>query len=77
MLLIRKCTEPYVIRDTNIKLNQGTSVMVPVYAIHHDPNNFADPEKFDPERFYNEENVKNRPPGSYLPFGDGPRYCIG
>jgi Cytochrome P450 len=51
-------------------------VLVPVYALHHDPDYFPDPEKFDPERFSDENkgNIKNF---TYLPFGSGPRNCIG
>jgi cytochrome P450 family 6 len=41
-----------------------------------DPEVFPDPERYDPERF-SEENKKARHPFMYLPFGDGPKYCIG
>lgn len=47
-----------------------------MYAIQRDSNIYPDPEKFDPERF-NEDAVAARHPMSYLPFGDGPRNCIG
>lgn len=50
--------------------------MVPIYGYHRDPNYFPDPLKFDPERF-NEENRGNIDPDTYLPFGIGPRNCIG
>jgi len=39
-------------------------------------NNYLNPLKFDPERF-SDENKQNILPGSYLPFGVGPRNCIG
>ncbi|XP_003486048.3 cytochrome P450 9e2-like [Bombus impatiens] len=51
-------------------------VWFPVYALHRDPKYFPDPEKFDPERF-NHENKDNIVPYTYLPFGLGPRKCIG
>lgn len=54
----------------------GTPVTIPVYAIHHDPQYFPDPEHYDPERF-SEENKNTRHRHSYLPFGDGPRICLG
>ncbi|KAL0107515.1 hypothetical protein PUN28_014677 [Cardiocondyla obscurior] len=50
-------------------------LMFPVYSLHHDPKYFPDPEKFDPERF-NEENKDKVLPYYYLPFGQGPRKCI-
>ncbi|XP_029170205.1 cytochrome P450 9e2-like [Nylanderia fulva] len=51
-------------------------MMIPVYALHHDPKYFPNPGKFDPERF-SEENKNNIVPYTYLPFGEGPRKCIG
>ncbi|KAL0100771.1 hypothetical protein PUN28_019270 [Cardiocondyla obscurior] len=51
-------------------------VLVPTYGIHHDPKYFPNPDKFDPERF-SEENKDNISPYTYLPFGHGPRKCIG
>jgi hypothetical protein len=50
--------------------------MIPIYALHHDPNYYPDPEVFDPERF-TDENKNSRPLGTFIPFGDGPRICIG
>lgn len=50
--------------------------MVPVYALHHDPKYYPQPHKFIPERFA-EENKKSFVERPYLPFGEGPRACIG
>lgn len=47
-----------------------------MYSIHNDPKYYPNPEVFDPERFTTEEKDK-RPNGTFLPFGDGPRHCIG
>lgn len=47
-----------------------------IYGVHHSPLYWPDPEKFDPARFTKEE-IKNRPAYAYLPFGGGPRFCIG
>lgn len=55
---------------------KGTRVMIPVYSIHHDPEIYPKPEIFDPDRF-TEENKSRRPHYAYLPFGSGPRNCIG
>ncbi len=46
------------------------------YTLHRRPEYWPEPEVFDPERF-SEENVKSRPTYAYLPFGGGPRLCIG
>ncbi|EEC01396.1 cytochrome P450, putative [Ixodes scapularis] len=74
--LERSPVEDYVMTDTGIKLPKNHVIAIPVYAMHHDPSNFEDPYKFDPERF-SEENRGCIRPYSYLPFGAGPRNCVG
>ncbi|KAL9697930.1 hypothetical protein quinque_001371 [Culex quinquefasciatus] len=74
--LSRAVTKNYKVPNTNTMLEMGTSVLIPVYAIHHDPEYFPEPERYDPDRFL----LSSRPPDnpySYLPFGEGPRDCIG
>jgi cytochrome P450 len=55
---------------------RGSIVTVNTYALHRDPRFFDDPERFDPERFSVgwEERI---PRYAFLPFGGGPRVCIG
>ncbi|XP_049525901.1 cytochrome P450 3A41 isoform X2 [Dermacentor silvarum] len=72
----RTACEDVTLGDTGFKLPKECIVQIPIYAMHRDPEYFPDPEKFDPERF-SEENIGSIQPYSYLPFGAGPRNCIG
>jgi len=78
--LERNCCIDYELPAPNetrkIKLPVGIGVYIPVLGIHHDPKYFPEPEKFDPDRF-TKENKISRPNYTYLPFGEGPRMCIG
>ncbi|XP_075549113.1 cytochrome P450 3A2-like isoform X3 [Dermacentor variabilis] len=74
--LDRTTCQEYVLGDTGIRVPKGSVVTIPIYAMHRDPKFFPDPEKFIPERF-NDENAGSIRPYSYLPFGAGPRNCIG
>jgi len=51
-------------------------VQIPIYAIHHDPQYYPNPNQFNPERFM-PENKDRLIPYTYLPFGTGPRNCVG
>nr|XP_033329017.1 cytochrome P450 6A1-like [Megalopta genalis]XP_033329018.1 cytochrome P450 6A1-like [Megalopta genalis] len=75
-LLRRKCNKEYTFSNTKVTIPKDTGIFVPVYALHHDCNIYPNPEVFDPERF-NDDAVAARHPMSFLPFGDGPRNCIG
>ncbi|CAG9811405.1 unnamed protein product [Chironomus riparius] len=75
----RECSKDYDLKlsDGNtLKLRSGDILNIPIYSIHHDPKYFEDPEKFDPERF-SDERKGSIVDGSYIPFGSGPRVCIG
>ncbi len=54
----------------------GSWVMISPYSVHRNPAIFPDPERFDPERF-TPENERALPRAGYIPFGIGPRTCIG
>lgn len=66
----------YKIPDSDIIVDKGTRIFIPIYDIQHDPEYYPCPDKFDPERF-NAENKAKRHPFVWLPFGEGPRACIG
>ncbi len=59
-----------------VKVDRKTSIFIPLYAIHRHRRLWDDPDRFDPDRF-DPEAVKARHRYAYLPFGAGPRICIG
>ncbi|GJQ77924.1 Cyp6a9 [Trypoxylus dichotomus] len=74
--LLRKCVIDYKLPGSDFTLEAGTKVEIPVYALQRDPEYYPEPDKFDPERFSDENNAK-RHPYVHIPFGEGPRICIG
>lgn len=75
-ILNRTCVKDYKLPNSDIVIEKGTRILLPILAFHHDPEYFPEPNKFDPERF-SDENKSKIQPYSYLPFGEGPRNCIG
>ncbi|XP_011869163.1 PREDICTED: cytochrome P450 9e2-like [Vollenhovia emeryi] len=81
VFLDRLCNKKYELPPAQpgskgVILEPDTVLMFPAYALHRDPKYFPNPDKFDPERF-SEENKDNILPYTYIPFGHGPRKCIG
>lgn len=79
-MLAKSCTQPIELSDYDGKtvlIETGTSIQLPVYAIHHDERFFDAPNSFQPERFelQSANDLKKR--SQFLPFGDGPRQCFG
>ncbi|XP_012224508.2 cytochrome P450 6k1 [Linepithema humile] len=74
--LDRVAGDTYKVPDSDLVLEKDTPIYVSMLGMHYDPEYFPDPDKFDPERF-NEENKHNIPSCAYFPFGEGPRICIG
>ncbi|CAH1408205.1 unnamed protein product [Nezara viridula] len=71
----RVCTSPLTFPD-GFQVEKGDQMILPTWSLQHDPQYFPDPEKFDPERF-SEQNKDSIVPYTYLPFGEGPRMCLG
>lgn len=68
----RKAKNDYRLPGTDVVIERGTKVVIPVRAIHLDPEYYPNPDKFDPERFSSDEK-KKRNIMTWLAFGDGPR----
>ncbi|KAJ9594227.1 hypothetical protein L9F63_014387 [Diploptera punctata] len=62
--------------EGTITIPAGTGIYIPLLGIHYDPKYYPEPEKFNPERF-TDENKQSRPNYTHMPFGEGPRTCIG
>ena len=76
----RECISDYRLSKSGITVPAGMTVSIPIYAIHRDPLNFEDPDRFVPERFLSNgegEASVLRHPWCFLPFGGGPRNCLG
>jgi cytochrome P450 len=74
---------PVIVRDFHkdvelegIKIAAGTIGIIPIYAIHRHRKLWEDPDRFDPDRFAL-DHISKRPRYHYMPFGAGPRVCLG
>ncbi|KAK9501858.1 hypothetical protein O3M35_012509 [Rhynocoris fuscipes] len=72
-MLMRMCTKDYTFPN-GYTINAGEHVIIPIRYIHYNPKYYPDPEKYDPERFNPDNNLRSC---AFIPFGDGPRICIG
>ncbi len=73
-ILARESIQP--VRVGGYDFRPGSVFFISPYVLHHDPAVFPDPDRFDPERFA--DDVRDTlPKYAYIPFGGGPRICIG
>nr|ALB30225.1 cytochrome P450 [Nilaparvata lugens] len=70
-MLARECTKPYKIPGSELVIEKGVMIAIPILGLQNDPEYFPEPDKFNPSRFSSPP-----PKGIFLPFGDGPRNCI-
>lgn len=75
-----KCIKPYQIEakrpnEVHIYLKENDHLVLPIFAIHKNLRYYSNPDKFDPERF-NNENIKNIKPSTFMPLGTGSKYFI-
>jgi cytochrome P450 len=73
-MLSRQCAVPT--RLGGVDIEEGATVAMPIYAMHRHKLRWEDPDAFDPGRFAPEREARI-PRYQYLPFGAGPRICIG
>lgn len=75
-MINRTCVKEYRIPGTDQVIEKGTEIYISVLGLHRDEKFYEDPNKFDPLRLDDKvgKNLVERP---YIPFGDGPRNCIG
>lgn len=69
------CNQDYPLPNSNLVLKKGTEIIISLLGMHRDAEYFPDPLSYQPERFTEEH--KNYNPIAYMPFGVGPRQCIG
>ena len=76
-MLNRECSKDYKIPNTNLTIPKGTPILIPVLGLHRDPQIYQNPLEFKPERFATNSTGSDAEGLYYMPFGDGPRVCIG
>lgn len=74
--ITRLCTRDFKDPDSDLVIKKGTQIIISPFGLQWDEKYFPNPEVFNPDRF-TEEQKASRHHYTYLPFGEGPRVCIG
>jgi cytochrome P450 family 9 len=75
----RECNKDFSVNlnsGKTLTIKNGENVIIPVMAIHRDSKFYTSPNTYDPHRF-DDDKKDSILPGSFIPFGYGPRVCIG
>lgn len=75
-MISRRCVRDYKLPDSELTIPKGMLVFVSPIGVHYDSEYYENPEQFNPDNFTDEQRTK-RHQYTYLPFGEGPRICIG
>ncbi|KAM6168028.1 cytochrome P450 4F6-like [Erethizon dorsatum] len=75
VVISRRCAQDVVLPDGRV-IPKGTTCVISIFGIHHNPSVWPDPEVYDPFRF-DPENPQKRSPLAFIPFSVGARNCIG
>ena len=76
-VLNRCCTEDYAVPgQPKFVIKKGMNVLIPIIGVHRDAEFYPNPDDFNPDNFSPDKH-KERDSILYLPFGQGPRNCIG
>src|SRR5690606_36252518 len=73
-VIARQPKEPFELGGTRVPA--GAQIVIPIFAVHRHRKYWEDPDRFDPDRFLPEREAL-RPRTQFMPFGAGPRICLG
>ncbi|XP_011705582.1 PREDICTED: probable cytochrome P450 6a13, partial [Wasmannia auropunctata] len=77
VVMKKRCTEEIELKGSDgitCRVQPGMEILIPVQALHKDPQYWKNPEEFDPKRFDRKNHIEKF---TFLPFGEGPRICVG
>lgn len=75
-IIARKVNEEVKLVSNDYTIPSGSTIFISPFIIHRNPENFPNPEKFDPDNFL-PEKIQKRHYYSFIPFSAGPRSCVG